>query len=150
MAERKIVIAGFQQRRDTKENWETKNPVLRDGEQITVIFQDGSTQHKTGYGGKTYSELPFDNAESCEPSKSVNATLLANGWNNGKQTVSVAGLKATHNGVVGLPQAFTTAEYKAVVGAEMYVSAQATGSLTIACMGDTPKIDIPIVIILLG
>ena len=39
MAEKKIIIAGFQQRRDTVENWETKNPVLRDGEQITVILK---------------------------------------------------------------------------------------------------------------
>lgn len=150
MAEKTIIVAGIQQRRDTVENWETKNPVLRDAEQITVIFEDGSTQHKTGYGGKKYTELPFDNAESCDPSKSITATLAANKWSNGKQTVSVTGLKATQNGVVGLPQAFSTAQYEAVVEAEMYVSAQAAGSLTIACMGDTPKIDIPITIILLG
>lgn len=150
MGNRTIKIAGFQQRRDTVENWETKNPVLLDGEQITVIFSDGTTQHKTGYGGKKYTELPFDNAESCDPSKSHEATLLASGWNGGRQTVSVTGLKPTQNGVVGLPQSFTTAQYEAVVGAEMYVSAQAAGSLTIACMGDTPNIDIPIAIILLG
>lgn len=150
MAEKKIIIAGFQQRRDTVENWETKNPVLRDGEQITVIFEDDSTQHKTGYGGKKYTELPFDNAESCDPSKSITVTLAASNWSNGKQTVSITGLKATQNGVVGLSQAFTAAQYEAVVEAEMYVFEQAEGSLTIACMGDTPKIDIPISIILLG
>lgn len=150
MSNKTIKVAAIQQRRDGVENWEKKNPVLLDAEQITVIFPDDSVRHKTGYGGKRYKELPWDNAESCDPSRSIATTLSADAWVNGQQTVSVAGLKADQNGVVGLPQTFSTAQYEAVVSAEMCAIAQDYGSLTIACFGDTPKIDIPINIILLG
>lgn len=51
---------------------------------------------------------------------------------------------------VTLPQAFSDAQYEAVVAAEMFVTAQADGSITISCRGDTPQIDIPILITLLG
>lgn len=150
MAAKVVKVSNIQQRRDTVANWETKNPILLDGEQITVLFPDGSTKHKTGYNGKRYNELSFDNAESCEPSQSINATLLASAWNNGQQTISVSGLMANQNGIVSLPQAFSNAQYEAVVAAEMHVSAQGNGTLTFACIGDAPQIDIPIHIILLG
>ena len=150
MAEKVIKVGAIQQRRDTVENWTTKNPILLDGEQITVIFDDGRTRHKTGYGGKRYNELPFDGAESCEPSETVNVTLLANAWVNGQQTLSVSAVMADQNGYVTLPQAFSDAQYDAVVAAEMFVTAQADGSITISCRGDTPQINIPILITLLG
>lgn len=150
MAEKVMKVGAIQQRRDTVENWTTKNPILLDGEQITVIFDDGRTRHKTGYGGKRYNELPFDGAESCEPSETVNVTLLANAWVNGQQTLSVSAVMADQNGYVTLPQAFSDAQYDAVVAAEMFVTAQADGSITISCCGDTPQINIPILITLLG
>lgn len=150
MAEKVMKVGAIQQRRDTVENWTTKNPILLDGEQITVIFDDGRTRHKTGYGGKRYNELPFDGAESCEPSETVNVTLLANAWVNGQQTLSVSAVMADQNGYVTLPQAFSDAQYDAVVAAEMFVTAQADGSIAISCRGDTPQIDIPILITLLG
>lgn len=150
MADKIVKVSAIQQRRDTVANWTTKNPILLDGEQITVVFDDGKTRHKTGYGGKRYNELPFDGAESCEPSETVNATLLASAWVSGQQTVSVAGVMADQNGYVTLPQAFSDAQYEAVVGAEMFVTSQADGSITISCRGDTPQIDIPILITLLG
>ena len=150
MAEKIVKVSAIQQRRDTVENWTTKNPILLDGEQITVVFDDGKTRHKTGYGGKRYNELPFDGAESCEPSTTVNATLLASAWSNGQQIVSVPSVMVEQNGYVTLPQAFSDAQYDAVVAAEMFVTAQANGSLTISCRGDTPQIDIPILITLRG
>ena len=150
MAEKVMKVGAIQQRRDTVENWTTKNPILLDGEQITVIFDDGRTRHKTGYGGKRYNELPFDGAESCEPSETVNVTLLANAWVNGQQTLSVSAVMADQNGYVTLPQSFSDAQYDAVVAAEMFVTAQADGSITISCRGDTPQINIPILITLLG
>ena len=150
MAEKVMKVGAIQQRRDTVENWTTKNPILLDGEQITVIFDDGRTRHKTGYGGKRYNELPFDGAESCEPSETVNVTLLANAWVNGQQTLSVSAVMADQNGYVTLPQAFSDAQYDAVVAAEMFVTSQADGSITISCRGDTPQINIPILITLLG
>lgn len=150
MADKVVKVKAIQQRRDTDANWKAKNPILLDGEQITVVFEGNVIRHKTGYGGKRYNELPFDGAESCEPSESINATLLASNWVSGQQTISVAGVFTDQNGFVSLPQSFSDAQYEAVVAAEMFVTAQADGSITISCRGDAPQIDIPILITLLG
>lgn len=146
MAERVIKIKAIQQRHDTVANWTAINPILLDGEQITVVFDDGTIRHKTGYGGKRYSELPFD---LVEKTKTVNATLLASAWKNGQQTVSVSSITAEQNGYVGLPQTFNDAQYDATLNAEMFVISQANGSITISCRGIVPQIDIPILITLL-
>ena len=50
MAEKVMKVGAIQQRRDTVANWTAKNPILLDGEQITVIFGDGKIRHKTGVG----------------------------------------------------------------------------------------------------
>jgi hypothetical protein len=49
----------IQTRRDTAANWETKNPVLLNGEMIIVITNAGDTRFKIGDGTKTYTQLPF-------------------------------------------------------------------------------------------
>ena len=49
----------IQTRRDTASNWETKNPVLLDGEMIIVTTNAGDTRFKIGDGTKTYTQLPF-------------------------------------------------------------------------------------------
>ena len=46
-------------KKDTAANWESKNPVLLDGEQIFVITAAGETRVKVGDGTKTYTQLPF-------------------------------------------------------------------------------------------
>ena len=46
-------------KKDTAANWETKNPILLDGEQIFVITAAGETRVKVGDGTKTYTQLPF-------------------------------------------------------------------------------------------
>lgn len=156
MAEHRI-NASFQQRRDTAANWESKNPVLLDGEMITVITNAGAVRHKTGDGTKTYTQLPFDDeplynalAGKCDASNAVEVTLLASAWSSGQQTISVNGLKANQNGIASLPQNFSVAVYEAVVAAQLFVSAQEDGALTFSCNGDVPQIDIPILVILLG
>lgn len=52
----------IQLRRDTEENWTSKNPVLSDGEMIIVRMPDGNTRKKIGDGAKKFSELPYDDA----------------------------------------------------------------------------------------
>jgi hypothetical protein len=89
-------------------------------------------------------------AGKCDASQSIDVTLLASGWTNGEQTVSVSGVTAKQNGIAGLPQSFSDAEYEAIAAAELYVAAQTDGSVTFACNGDVPQIDVPAVIILLG
>ena len=39
MAEKVVKVSAIQQRRDTVANWTAKNPILLDGEQITVILR---------------------------------------------------------------------------------------------------------------
>lgn len=156
MAKKKVNVSIIQ-RHDTSANWEQKNPVLENGEQITVITNAGAIRHKTGDGVKSYTQLPFDDeplynalALKCDASNCVSVTLLGTGWKDGQQTVAVEGLKAEQNGIAALPQTLTDSQYEAVVAAEMRVTAQSAGSITVSCGSDAPQIDIPIVVILLG
>ena len=83
-------------------------------------------------------------------SKAVECTLTVAGWSAGRNTISVDGLGADTNGVIGLTQNISTAALEAVRSAEMYVCGQAEGTLTIAADGEIPTYDIPVVVILLG
>lgn len=69
MAE-KIFKTRIKQRRDTSANWESKNPVLLNGEVIIVDTANGETRTKTGDGTKTYTQLPFDD-EGTKGGKSL-------------------------------------------------------------------------------
>lgn len=150
--------ARIQLKRDTSANWTNNNPVILNGEIIIVDTADGKTRTKTGNGIKTYTQLPFDDEaiysalnSKCDASVAVTVTLLANGWNDeGKQTVLVNGLGATQNGIASLTQNYSASEYEAISAAALMVYGQAEGSLTFACNGDIPQVDIPIMIILLG
>ena len=46
-------------KRDTEENWTSKNPILLDGEMIIVKTNDGKIRKKIGDGVKKFSELPY-------------------------------------------------------------------------------------------
>lgn len=83
-------------------------------------------------------------------STAVTTVLTAAGWSAGRQTVEVAGIRANTNGIVGLTQDVTTAQYEATCSAMLMACGQDNGTLTIAANGDIPKIDIPIAVILLG
>lgn len=149
--------ARIRHKRDTSANWTAKDPVLLDGEIIIVDTASGSVRRKVGDGTKKYSQLPFDDeemltalAEKCDASNAVAATLTVAGWSSGQQTLSIAGLGATQNGVIGLSQSITDEQLSAASEAEMYICGQAAGSVTIAANGTVPTCDIPVVVILLG
>lgn len=57
-------------KRDTSANWESRNPVLLNGEVIIVDTANGETRTKTGDGTKTYTQLPFDD-EGTKGGKSL-------------------------------------------------------------------------------
>lgn len=86
----------------------------------------------------------------CAESSAVYGTLLATGWVNSQQKIAVKGLKATQNGVIGVTQDITDEQLKACGDAGLYICHQEDGFLTIALNGDTPVVDIPVVVILLG
>ena len=60
MANKKPKQVSIQLRRDSAANWEAKNPVLLDGEEILVYTSTGDVRRKVGDGIAHYQELPFD------------------------------------------------------------------------------------------
>lgn len=82
-------------------------------------------------------------------SKAVSATLLANGWSSGKQALSIPGIKADTNGMIGVAQTITAAQMEAAIAANLYICAQEDDSITVAAYGDTPTCDIPVAVILI-
>lgn len=90
------------------------------------------------------------NPNSGGASVAVPGVLTKNGWVGGQQTLSVTGLRANHNGVIGIAQEVTDSQMTAAKGAEMYVCNQADGALTVAIFGEVPQIDIPVVTILMA
>lgn len=51
--------ARIKQKRDTSANWESRNPVILNGEIILVDTNAGELRAKIGDGTKTYTQLPF-------------------------------------------------------------------------------------------
>lgn len=90
------------------------------------------------------------NPDSKGGSVAVNGTLTKNGWVNGQQTLQVSGLKANQNGIIGIAQNITDSQMEAAKLAELYVSSQAEGALTVSAFGEVPKTDIPVVTILMA
>lgn len=54
-----IINARVKQKRDTHSNWQTKNPILLNGEIILVDMSDGELRAKIGNGTSSYNLLPF-------------------------------------------------------------------------------------------
>lgn len=91
--------------------------------------------------------------EKANLSVAINAVLLMSAWSDDSpyvQTISVEGLTADQNGIITIGQNITTEQIEDVVAADMRISDQADGSLTITAYGDKPTRDIPVTIILLG
>ena len=110
---------------------------------------------KVGDGKKTYSQLPFDDediyntlAGKSDESVFVNTSLTASAWANGQQTLSVAGLGADQNGVIGIARDASDDQLAAAIDARLRICAQAAGSITVAADGTIPTCDIPVTVIL--
>jgi hypothetical protein len=91
--------------------------------------------------------------EKANLSVAINAVLLMSAWSDDSpyvQTISVEGLTADQNGIITIGQNITTEQLEDVVAADMRISDQADGSLTVTAYGDKPTRDIPVTIILLG
>ena len=91
--------------------------------------------------------------EKANLSVAINAVLLMSAWSDDSpyvQTISVEGLNADQNGIITIGQNITTEQLEDVVAADMRISDQADGFLTVTAYGDKPTCDIPVTIILLG
>lgn len=147
----------IQHKRDTSQNWLAADPVLLDGEIVIVDTNAGEKRTKTGDGTKRFSELPFDDEAvknlvngKANQSTSFTGMLLASGWVDNRQTVSIPGLGASQNGIIGMAQSATEEQLELARDAMLYISAQTNGAVTISASGEVPDVNIPFTIILLG
>lgn len=82
----KIFKTRIKQRRDTSANWESKNPVLLNGEVVIVDTANGETRTKTGDGTKTYTQLPFDDEGSKGGKSLIDKSFADNVSTSGNTT----------------------------------------------------------------
>lgn len=86
----------------------------------------------------------------AEASKSVTATLTADGWTDNSQTVSVTGMTDDANGDIGLAMAATSEQVEAAASAMLLCTASGSGTVTITAFGTVPTVDIPIQVTIVG
>lgn len=93
-------------------------------------------------------------SEKADSSRAIVITLQASRWapegSVSMQELTIEGLTAEQNGVIGAAQNLTEEQMDSVRAAGLYISEQRDGSLTIASDGEVPSCDIPVVLILLG
>lgn len=77
----KIFNTRVKNKRDTEANWESKNPVLLDGEIIVVTTTSGDTRFKVGDGKKTYKQIPFQDQKTRDLIPSVDSSLSSTSTN---------------------------------------------------------------------
>ena len=91
--------------------------------------------------------------EKANLSVAISAVLVMSAWSENapySQTISVDGLTEEQNGIITIGQNITTEQLEDVVAADMRITDQTDGSLTVTAYGDKPTRDIPVTIILLG
>lgn len=126
-----------------------------------LYLEDGDTTRfldwrKKMNGSDNSNMVKIDTAlsEKADSSRAITATLLASQWDTdglvSTQTITIEGLTAEQNGVIGAAQNLTGLQIETVREAGLYISNQGEGFLTIASDGETPSCDIPVLIILLG
>jgi len=71
-------------------------------------------------------------------------TLKSSQWSSKTQTLTISGLSSTDNGMISVAQSATAAQYEAAALAGIYVSGQASNSITVKCIGTAPSVDIPV------
>lgn len=77
---KKIILAQMRQRRDTRENWASINPVLLSGE--LGIVTDDPNLYKVGDGTSRWNDLPFrgfDGTLVHDLGESINAAMSQKG-----------------------------------------------------------------------
>lgn len=72
----------------------------------------------------------------------LTGTLLAAGWSNKSQTITVTGLKASDVGAIGILNTATSAQIDAARGAVITPTTVAANSVTFTCE-NVPSVDIP-------
>ena len=124
-----------------------------------ILTDDDQTKFKewresiNGNSNSNMEKIDTALGEKANLSVAINAVLLMSAWSDDSpyvQTISVEGLTADQNGIITIGQNITTEQLEDVVAADIRISSQADGSLSVTAYGDKPTRDIPVTIILLG
>lgn len=75
-----------------------------------------------------------DSAVRANAAATVNATLSASRWSNMAQSISITGMTADQDGMIGIAPGATQDQIKAAGSAGLYIKSQAAGTLTIGAM----------------
>lgn len=100
----KEILARVKQKRDTSANWESRNPVILNGEIILVDTNAGELRAKIGDGTKTYTQLPFSDEalrSLINANKVIVDNMLSPTSTNPVQNKVVNTAIANLNGLVG-------------------------------------------------
>ena len=124
-----------------------------------ILTDDDQTKFKewresiNGNSNSNMEKIDTALGEKANLSVAISAVLSMSAWSENapySQTISVDGLTEEQNGIITIGQNITTEQIEDVVDADMRISSQADGSLTVTAYGDKPTRDIPVTIILLG
>lgn len=90
----------------------------------------------------------------ANPASRVFKTLSAGAWAGSEapfiQTVDVMGLTSSSTGIVGIPLTASKEQFDVAADAQLKLTAQSNGSVSISAYGVKPEIDIPIQITIVG
>ena len=124
-----------------------------------VLTDDDQTKFKewresiNGNSNSNMEKIDTALGEKANLSVAISAVLVMSAWSENapySQTISVDGLTEEQNGIITIGQNITTEQIEDVVAADMRITNQADGSLTVTAYGDKPTRNIPVTIILLG
>ncbi|GHU70087.1 hypothetical protein FACS1894184_15050 [Clostridia bacterium] len=119
------------------------NPILKNRE---LGLETDTRRVKIGDGATTWNSLPYISTGT----QAVSVTLAASGWSNKAQTRAISGVSANTHGIMMLGQNVTAAQYEALAKAQIAVTGQGSGTVTLTAFGDVPAIDIPLTLMIVG
>ena len=97
-------------------------------------------------------QTTLNTAIATTKSKTVPATLFASNWTGASApytyTLAVTDVTVSSNGVLRIAQSATDEQFTAWGAAQLRVTAQATGTLTVKATGTVPTIDIPVEVLI--
>ena len=102
-------------KKDTQANWESANPVLKDGEEILVVCSDGKTRRKIGDGTSSYSSLPYADYGLVPIERTVNGKALSSDISLTASDVGASSSSHTHDNYIKVGEAITLTAVIAVL-----------------------------------
>lgn len=124
-----------------------QNSRIRINPEYLKLSGDAAQGDYLRFDGENWIASPIESDDHS--TTTISALLSASGWTNGEQTVTVVGLSAEQNGLIGMSMNASDAQISAIMNAQIRVVGQADGSITVRAEGEIPDTDIPVVVILL-